>query len=473
MTQFAIAYLANILLISGANDYKSKKISDKDNWLSLCNIYNNKVAMSELAEGSPKMDYDGFKSFMIRMYSEQMVDHQFTPVPLVARTMIIFDEIAEEVVPNKFEKLTDIFEKETGLKLNEYFKLAMSVWAASQKTSTFSRASLTNAQIPRLKNVLCEDKVKKILNILCADYTKIRNLDKKMNKGLDPVLTKNRFNPLLVYPIVETDIKNQGDSYVIPNVTAYVKKAFGGLYWWFHLYFENLGRQQDFRNYFGYIFQEYVGQELKSIYGEENVKPEFKYNNSDFIDWWIKKDNKIYLFEVKAYQFNLASKQTGDKETITLNEIKKICDAIEQVYKNVKDIQVYGKLKIFRDKELIPIIVFMDIPFISTDMFGQWIKEELEKRESSNSQLSGLKDFTVNLMNIEELEFYEDVVDDIDIEDIFSQLKENYQDGFISIIRKAKGKTLRCKRLDKKYYEFWKCIGRPPKKVEDQLFESS
>ena len=41
ITQFGLAYLANMLLISGSNDYKNKEISDRQNLLTLMNIYSN------------------------------------------------------------------------------------------------------------------------------------------------------------------------------------------------------------------------------------------------------------------------------------------------------------------------------------------------------------------------------------------------------------------------------------------------
>src|SRR3990172_11908463 len=50
ISQFALAYLANLLLISGANDHKSKYIHEKDNWLVLCNIYNNSLTQPEHTE---------------------------------------------------------------------------------------------------------------------------------------------------------------------------------------------------------------------------------------------------------------------------------------------------------------------------------------------------------------------------------------------------------------------------------------
>jgi hypothetical protein len=451
ITQFALAYLANILLISGANDYKSKYISQKDNLLTLCNSYSNCLIDHILIKNEELVNQDDLRSFMIRIHSEQ-IEYQFSPAYMISRTVIMFNEIAQNIQPNKFESLSKIFEKETGLSLFDYLYLCFIIFAASHKTATFSIRSIVAGNIPQLKDLLVEEKVTKILNILKADYKTFRVEDTIQNKNLNPIFTKTRFNPLLIYPIIETDAKHSGDPYVIPNVIAFLRKSFGGLYWWFHRYFETQGRQQDFHNYFGYIFQEYVGKILKNIYGENTVQGEIIYgNNLKFIDWWVEKGNKIYLFEAKANQFRLLSKQTGDRKIIIKNEIEtKVVDAISQVYKRIQDIPKYEELKKFQGKQIIPIIVFMDMPFISTPLYAPWIKEALMKQEKK-MQITGLANYQIFLMDIEELELYDECADIIGLDDIFLKLRDNIEEGFLSILSKIKGKALRNRYLDMVY----------------------
>jgi len=454
ISQFALAYLANILLISGANDYKSKYISQKDNLLTLCNTYSNCLIDPALTSAYKLNDQDTLLSFMIRIDFEQ-IEYQFDPLYMMARTLVIFNELLSVINPERFEPLSDIFQRETGLNIYDYLMLCFLIYAGSLNTATFDTNKLTNADIPNLKDLLAEEKIVKFLKILKADYKSFREEDSLANEKLDPLFTKTRFNPLLVYPVIETDVKHYGDQYVIPNILAYIKKAYGGLYWWFHRYFEDQGRQQDFRNYFGYVFQEYVGRILKGIYGLENVHGEINYGNGlKFIDWWIEKDNKIYLFQSKANQFALLSKQTGDKEIIFKNEIKKITDAIEQVYKRIQDIPKYVELKIFKDKELLPFIVFLDIPFITDHLFEPWIKEGLKEIEQEKG-IIGLKDFKIFLMNIEDLEYYDEAANFIGLEEVFRKIKIDIGEDFLSIVAKAKGGKLRNRYLDKVYRDFW------------------
>lgn len=452
LTQFALGYLANLLLISGANDYKSKYLSKNDNWLILCNIYNNSLMQPELSETYKITDEDKFRSFMIRLHSEQM-EYQFLPIYMMARTIVIFNDLINQVVPVRFENLSIIFEKKTGLKIHDYLRIAAAVGAGSKKTATFSIPMFSNANIPILADVLVKEKINEFLNILRADYETIKNEDRTFNQNLNPIFTKTRFNPLSVYPIIETDAKHLGDPFVVPNISAYIRKAFGGIYWFFHRYFEDKGQQQEFRNYFGYVFQEYVGLILKGIYGEQNVHAELDYPKGKFVDWWVERGDKIYLFEAKANQFALLSKQTGDKELIVKREIKKIADAIAQVFKKVHDIPKYNEFSQFSSKKVLPCIIFMDIPFVSSSLYESWIKEALEKMEKEKN-LKGLKDFHIFLINIEELELFDEIISKIELEDVFSILKNDSSGGFLSVIEKIKGSKLRNRFLDQTFKVF-------------------
>lgn len=455
VSQFGLAYLANALIMSGTNDYKKKIIGKDQNLLLLSQIYNNCLVFPEIQkEDSAPFTKKDFMSLMVRMNSEQF-EYQFNAVLLVARTILIFTDIIDLVKTTRFEPLDTIFKRETNLTFEEYLYLVIAVWAATQKTATFRKEALTQAQIPSMQEVLTDEKVSDFLKILSTDYSTFRSEDDKVNSGLDPIFTKFRFNPLLIYPIIKTD-QSAIDPYVIPNTVAFVKRAFGGLYWWFHRYFETLGNWHDFRNYYGEVFEQYVGKILKQMYGEKNVHPEIIYKNGKFIDWWIEKDSKIYLFEVKAYQFALPTKQTGGIELL-INEVrKKIVQTIEQVYKRVQDIESYSELSIFRQKKIIPTVVFMEIPLASVNLYKEIIEEELIRLEESG--MKGIRDMKIHFLNVEELELYSDAVDKIPLEEVFDRYENNPAEGFLSTLQKEMKIPLRNSYLDTVYNEFWKKI---------------
>jgi hypothetical protein len=364
-------------------------------------------------------------------------------------------EVADAIKPDKFEHLSKIFKEETGLSFEEYFHLTVAIWSSSQKTATFRKDNLISAQIPSIQYVLTDEKVESYLKILSADYNAFRSEDKKLNALLAPEFTKFRLNPLLVYPIIKSD-KTVGDPYIIPNTLAFAKKAFGGLYWWFHLYFEKHKQWHDFRDYYGKLFEQYVGQVLKQMYGQANVHPEITYDNKKFIDWWIERDSKIYLFEAKAYQFALLTKQTGGLELLIKEVKSKIVGAIIQVYRRLQEIDKYSQLSYFKGKQLIPIIVFMDIPFSSGSLYKEIIDEELSFLEEKEPALKGIKNTKIYFLNVEELEFYGGAINKIPIEEVFARYENDMRNGFLSVIAKEVGGPIRNKYLDAVYKDFWK-----------------
>lgn len=458
ITQFGLAYLANALITSGANDYKKKLIGNQQNLLLLSNIYSNSLVFPEIKrDDTIPFTKKDLTSLMVRMYAEQF-EYQFNSVLLIARTIVIFTEIANKVAPKKFESFETVFENETTLTFEEYFYLSMAVWACAQQTATFRKESLTGAQIASMQTVLTDEKVTSFLKILSTDYNGFRAEDQKANAILDPLFTKFRFNPLLVYPIIKAD-RPEIDPYIIPNTLAFVKKAFGGLYWWFHRHFEASGNQLDFRNYYGELFEQYVGQVLKQMYGEVNVHPEIPYKNGKFIDWYVEKDDKVYLFEVKAKQFSLTVLQTGNIELIHKEVKEKLLKAVKQVYERISEIDSYQELKQFKGKKIIPIIVFLDIPLVSSGVYKKIIYKDLVALETE-ARYRGISQFDYHFLNVEELEDFVYVSEITPIEDIFETIKVDQSKGFTSEVFRLIGNKKNKKNLiDRKFAEFGKEFG--------------
>lgn len=458
VSQQALGYLANILLMSGANDDNPKRIGQlRDDLAVLCNSYLHCLIRPEHTQKYDLIDEDRLRSFMVRMYFEQKQPYQFSHWCMIARTIAIFGELIEDIHPDnvRIEPLPVVFKRETGLPLYDYLRLCFVVFVAIRETATFSVDTLSNAVIPHLQELMTADKVDCLMSILGANYGEFQKEDLCINDGLDPVFTTTRFNTLSIFPIIKTTEKRRGNPYIVPNTPIYIRKAYGGLYWWFHRHFQAQGRHLDFRTYFGNLFQGYVGKILKGIYGVENVHEEISYGKSSkFIDWWVEREDRIYLFEVKAYQFALLSAQTGDKETVVRNEMKKVAEAIEQVHRQIHEIPRHHELQVFRKKRIVPVIVFFDIPFISGNFFREWIKEALLVIEQ-RTQLAALQTFSVHLMNIEELELYDECVNTTELEDIFTKVEREAKDFVLALSELRSGSVnLRNRYLDSFYDDF-------------------
>jgi predicted RNase H-like HicB family nuclease len=365
---------------------------------------------------------------------------QFQPNYLIARTLLMFlNTDCKEVV-----NLNEVFSEVNGLSLREYLRLAFVVYAALREGPTFTKIKFTATDIPQLKVDLSDKVIDGFLNILATDYAGFLERDTEVNQDVDQHFTKNRYNPLVEYPIIETDLVGFGRGYIVPNVVVYLQKATGGVFWWFHNYYEMQGKDPltEFRTPFGKVFEQYVGIILKGIYGEENVHGEILYGDGRrFIDWYVEKDAKVYLFEVKAAQFALPSRTTGYKDVVLDTEAKKISGAIKQVYNRVKDIEVYEELARFRGKEIIPIIVLLDIPYPSSRFFQEWVKEK-QAELADDERIPELREFNFYLMNIRELELCDGIADKVAIEEVLEKASESIELGFEGILQERLGRPL-------------------------------
>lgn len=457
ITQFALAYLANILIISGANDYNSKSLGDKDNILILANMYFECLVQPELAQDYGEMDFAKFRSSMIRMHHEQM-GSQFSPAILISRSIVLFIDLVNNRSDPKVGNLSNIFKENTGLDIYECYVLSLAALGLSQKSILISPKNLSISSKGRLSHILNYEKAKKFLDFLSADYESFRGADSLHNTNLDPLFTKTRFNPLSMFPVIRSNIDKGRDLYIVANLADFVSRAYAGIYWWFHKYFESKGQQIAFRNYFGYVFQDYVGIILKGIYGDD-TKPEVLYGKGlKFFDWWLERDGKVYLFEVKANQFSLDTLRIAESKDIVNKEIKKLTGAISQMYRRINDIQKYPELNMFRDKKLVPIIVFLEIPFVSTNFYEELLKKELSGMETRDG-LNGLADFLYYCINIEDLEVFDSTENRLDLEDVLRAVKIGMAEGFRSVLSKNGITDFHNKILQKRYHDFFTEVG--------------
>ena len=83
-----------------------------------------------------------------------------------------------------------------------------------------------------------EDKLQKYLDLLSCDYQYFKDLDKKMNENYKG-LSRLRFNPLSIYPVIKTQKKylKRDSIYIIPNYNLFSLKVTEGLFWFFIDYY--------------------------------------------------------------------------------------------------------------------------------------------------------------------------------------------------------------------------------------------
>jgi hypothetical protein len=445
LTQFAIEYLVNIFLISGANDFKKGSFNEKDNFLCLFDIYSNSLII-------PKSEKRDTAEILVPISFEQFRS-QRPAKDIFARQLAIFEIAIREMASVTLGDIGEVFLESTGLTMLEAISLSFGVFSVIVANILFKKETFTQAAIASWKDLLTEKKVNAFLNLYSCTYAQFREEDIMLNRNLKPDNTRTRFNPLWKRPI----LRMSDDTFLVPSVTAYSTASFYGLFWWFDDYYSGKSKKmgQNFRIFFGSVFEKYVGIILRDLYGESNVSGQITYGPKkaqiDFTDWTVLHKNKMYLFEAKAYQFALETLQTGNPDNIQKEVVNKFVGAIIQVFKRVQDISKYPELSHLRGREVIPIIVVYDIPFISQSIYDVRIRKALSDLDNS---LSGIKDFKFYFMAVESLEEFYYCVDEVDIEVLLEIVKSDSTTSFDVEVKKRIQDRSRQNYLDRVFEEY-------------------
>lgn len=213
---------------------------------------------------------------------------------------------------------------------------------------------------------------------------------------------KSELPPFVQYPLVETKIMplaNKGEVFMIISQQFLHDKLTTGLY--FHLMdrFRKGKKGNRFKELFGHVFQEYVGELLRFYFHSWDVISEIKYkkrkgNVQDSADWFVKKDNKLVIIEVKQSSIFLKSKQNPSMEVIVSDLKKTIIKAIDQLSVTEIDIKEkkYPELDIFNNIDsFVKLIVINDPLFNANFLVKTLLKNKIE-------------DLTFQIININDFE---------------------------------------------------------------------
>lgn len=240
---------------------------------------------------------------------------------------------------------------------------------------------------------------------------------------------KSVLPPFVRYPLVETKSKpvaNKGEVFMIISQQFLHDKLTSGLY--FHLIdrFRKRDKENKFKEQFGYVFQEYVGELLRFYFHSWEVIPEIKYkkgkrNFQDSVDWFVKKDEKLIMIEVKQSSIFLKSKQNPSMDMIISDLKKTIIKAVRQLSITESDIKEkkYPELSIFNNIDsFVKLIVLNDPLFNANFLIKTILKNEVE---DLTFQIININDFETLLSSQRQAESLFDVL-------FFKSLEHNEMD---------------------------------------------
>lgn len=460
INQFVLAYLANILIISGANNHRNLRLSDftTDEMISFCSAYFNNLK-------EPLITNNNIEEYFIRLNYEQF-DYNICEAYCIARSIELYINIASKVTPI----LQDYFLQNTNLSIEAYFKIAYIIYIYSHYSPIFQKQNLIKSIIQYFPNISANE-VEYFLETNSSSIVNLRQIDADRNQKCHRG-SKYKYNFLKEFPIVE--IKK--DSYIIPNKTIYIKQIFD-IFWKFEKYIGLSFRE----SYFDKIFDAYVGNILKNIFSSNKIeKITYDKNNgeAEFFDWCVfDETNKIiYAFECKGYQLNISNIVTGN---ISEQYLSKFIDKpISQMFNRLADLTSgqYDKINHLQGYTIIPIGIYYDIPFASGTIHENEINlllkddELINKLSKSHKQISRiikdgeishLENFDYYLLSVSDLELLQGAIQYdsnlLNFKDILFQMRKDdtLMERFGKLIfDKTSKKNIKVPYLDDIYNKF-------------------
>jgi len=290
---YVLAYLA-MRSIESSNDYR-KNVMTVPDMLKAVDMYWGLPDPIEVESG------DSSESCLLRIAFNQFEYNR--PIHyLLPRTFAIYRDVWPRV-PNTIP-VGGVIEQISGLKIEEVLIMAYAFSKRAQ--GGFFRLypdSLTTD--PRIKDIFTLEKQQSFVNWMARGYREFREESKAERKKLpSSYYEKFRFNPLVKYPVIKPDrnpVPGEPPVYLLPVARLLLDKVTRGLYFELSDHFQGPDKINPFRNSFGFVFQEYVGELLRDAIGKDVVFPERKYGkgNKDSTDWVIACGDRCILVEVK------------------------------------------------------------------------------------------------------------------------------------------------------------------------------
>lgn len=432
-SQWALAYLAAALIRSGGNDYRKRTFAvpgrPLNNLIALNGVRHDHLALPELLPGYGPMTRENLDSTTLRMAFEQF-PYQTDALSDMARSIYLFNELSEKVQTDDIKDLKALFLEITGLTMAVYFDISFAIACLTQERSVVSLKTISETEVATMKGVLSIDNLQKYVKFMGADYSSFRKMDEEMNRTLPPEYTRYRFNPLCRTPIV---ISQRDNLHIIPSTSLFVRAAFPGLFWLFDSYFFERKEIEKFRDYFGKLYELYVGDVLKDIYGPEQVKHGgYLQKSYEFFDWYVEYKDVIYLFEAKAYQYPLKIQTVATLQDIDSVSEQKIGYIVDQVGRKMRDVKIEGFLAEFRGKRLCPVVVIWDMPLISSKQFA----EKISRLIVETKKKYGLDELALHFMEIHELELLVSLGKPTPLSDVFEEVDREFHENAGSVIRR-------------------------------------
>ncbi len=321
-----------------------------------------------------------------------------------SRPALLFHEIPQQLknLPGIPEfDLDSKFQAITGVSVIDFITIGFVIYSECRGNFSVSQDYFKKM---RKKGINVSDQsLRAVLNQLIADKSKFLEIYEKQ-KNQDRRFRMYDFNPLLSYPIIRPCQNKQfstpdKDFIHAPVPELVASRMSSGI---FYQMFNTYGTE--FSEYFGFVFERYVGLVLEKcllsqqLLSESDIRNFYPAKKGKAPDWIIVDGSTVLLFECKATRFSRAAQAIASEDSVnkSLAQVKKglkqLASFISACQAKISELQKFHHCSTFK-----PIFVSLEPLFlINSEFFREYINTLLTAE--------GVTGLDWQILSIDELE---------------------------------------------------------------------
>ena len=392
-----LAYLA-MRAVESSNDFRGNAPALRD-----------LAKVADMYWGLPDpIENDGEVYSCLLRFGNSQFDYQRRLDNLLPRSFAIYRDLWSRVADTV--DINSVVEKIAGCGIEDVLMFTFAFTGQSLKSGGYFRlytgVDSTDAE---LVGLFAREKQERFVNWLSCDYGAFRSQSRAHLKKLPgPKYEKERFNPLLKHPILKPDcnpLPGAAQVYIVPVPRLVHERVTRGLYFELSDHFMGSGKSNPFKQSFGSVFQEYVGELLKDAVGSPQVLSEFKYGKEEKLtpDWMVVDGDQCILIEVKRAGLYLNAKMWGEIDDVKKDLSQSVGAGVRQLWKFEQAIQSgkYSELNsLLSIKRFHRLIVSYDNLY-----YANWILKDKIKEVFTAAGDDVPADYDWQIISIDELEF--------------------------------------------------------------------
>jgi hypothetical protein len=365
-----------------------------------------------------------------------------------SRPALLFHEIPQQLqnlpgIP-KFD-FDSKFQAITGVPVIDFVTVGFAISAASHGNFAVSQDYFKKMQKQGIN--INDQALRAVLNQLAASKSKLVELYEK-RKNPDRRFRMYDFNPLFSYPIIkpcqDKQFSTSDKDFIHAPVPALIASRIStGIFYQMYNAYGN-----EFSEYFGFVFERYVGLVLEKcllseqLLSESDIREFYPPKKGKAPDWLIVDGSTLILFECKATRFSRAAQAIASEDAVnnSLAQVKKglkqLASFILACQSEIPALHKLSHCNIFK-----PVLISMEPLFlINSELFREHINTVLASE--------GVTSLEWQIISIDELEALQphvaagfklaQVLDELRnksfnnvLENLISQTNKTFADSFL------------------------------------------